>query len=315
MNIKEIETKTGLERATVRYYEAEGLLQPQRLANGYRDYSQEDLATLQRIRFLRQLGLTLEEIGRVQRGETQLSEAMERRLAELVRQSEENQRRSAICRALRDEGVTWQTLDAEKYEKALPQEKKKVYTPPERIPGHPWRRVLARVLDVLISAVLPWAAFIAMFHAMLDAPATDGENVLLFFSVMVLVLGTIVIEIFGEALALRVTGTTLGKWLMGISLEDRDGCRPDFAEARHRARRVYFPAFDQWADEWKHNNVYLYWQWFDRCERGEDLPWEEYQWLSVVYHELPLWKKIGYGVSLTGVCAALVVIVKCIFGA
>ncbi|MBE6918323.1 MAG: MerR family transcriptional regulator [Ruminococcaceae bacterium] len=315
MNIKEIETKTGLERATVRYYEEEGLLQPHRRPNGYRDYSQEDLATLQRIRFLRQLGLTLEEIGRVQRGETQLSEAMERRLAELVRQSEENQRRSAICRTLRDEGVTWQTLDAEKYEKALPQEKKKVYTPPERIPGHPWRRILARLLDVLISAVLPWAAFIAMFRAMLDAPATDGENVLLFFSVMVLALGTIVIEIFGEALALRVTGTTLGKWLMGISLEDRDGCRPDFAEARHRARRVYFPAFDQWADEWKHNNVYLYWQWFDRCERGEDLPWEEYQWLSVVYHELPLWKKIGYGVSLTGVCAALVVIVKCIFGA
>jgi len=315
VNIKEIETKTGLERATVRYYEEEGLLQPHRRPNGYRDYSQEDLATLQRIRFLRQLGLTLEEIGRVQRGETQLSEAMERRLAELVRQSEENQRRSAICRTLRDEGVTWQTLDAEKYEKALPQEKKKVYTPPERIPGHPWRRILARLLDVLISAVLPWAAFIAMFRAMLDAPATDGENVLLFFSVMVLALGTIVIEIFGEALALRVTGTTLGKWLMGISLEDRDGCRPDFAEARHRARRVYFPAFDQWADEWKHNNVYLYWQWFDRCERGEDLPWEEYQWLSVVYHELPLWKKIGYGVSLTGVCAALVVIVKCIFGA
>ena len=315
MNIKEIETKTGLERATVRYYEEEGLLQPHRRPNGYRDYSQEDLATLQRIRFLRQLGLTLEEIGRVQRGETQLSEAMERRLAELVRQSEENQRRSAICRALRDEGVTWQTLDAEKYEKALPQEKKKVYTPPERIPGHPWRRILARVLDVLISAVLPWAAFIAMFRAMLDAPATDGENVILFFAAVVLIFGTAVIEIFGEALSLHLTGTTLGKWLVGISLEDRDGCRPDFAEARHRARRVYFPAFDQWADEWKHNNVYLYWQWFDRCERGEDLPWEEYQWLSVVYHELPLWKKIGYGVSLTGVCAALVVIVKCIFGA
>ena len=315
MNIKEIETKTGLERATVRYYEEEGLLQPHRRPNGYRDYSQEDLATLQRIRFLRQLGLTLEEIGRVQRGETQLSEAMERRLAELVRQSEENQRRSAICRTLRDEGVTWQTLDAEKYEKALPQEKKKVYTPPERIPGHPWRRVLVRLLDVLLSAALPWAAFIAMFRAMLDAPATDGENVILFFAAVVLIIGTAVIEIFGEALALHLTGTTLGKWLMGISLEDRDGCRPSFADARHRTRRVYFPAVDQWMDEWKHNNVYLYWEWFDRCERGEDLPWEEYQWLSVVYRDVPLWKKIGYGVALAAVCAALVIIVKCIFGA
>ena len=317
MNIKEIETKTGLERATIRYYEEEGLLQPHRRPNGYRDYSQEDLATLQRIRFLRQLGLTLEEIGKLQRGETQLSEALERRLAELVRQSKEYQRQIAACRTLRDEGVTWQTLDAEKYAKTLPTESKTAYNPPERIPGHPWRRLLGRVLDVALCLPLPWAVFVTLFHALIYADTAsalpDGENVILFFAVVVVMLGPAVIEIFGEAVLLHLTGTTLGKWLMGISLEDRNGCRPTFSAARYRTRRVYFPAFDQWYEEWKYNNVFLYGVWFDRCERGEDLPWEEYQWLSVVYTELPLWKKIVYGVALAGVTVTLIVISVKIF--
>ena len=53
MTIKEMETRSGLTRANIRFYEAEGLLTPQRRPNGYRDYSEEDLAELQRIKLLR----------------------------------------------------------------------------------------------------------------------------------------------------------------------------------------------------------------------------------------------------------------------
>ena len=38
MTIKEMETRSGLTRANIRFYEAEGLLTPQRRPNGYRDY-------------------------------------------------------------------------------------------------------------------------------------------------------------------------------------------------------------------------------------------------------------------------------------
>ena len=38
MTIKELETRTGMERANIRFYEKEGLLSPKRLDNGYRDY-------------------------------------------------------------------------------------------------------------------------------------------------------------------------------------------------------------------------------------------------------------------------------------
>ena len=62
MNIKEIEERSGLSRANIRYYEQEGLLAPARRENKYRDYSEEDLETLLRIALLRSLGFSLEEI-------------------------------------------------------------------------------------------------------------------------------------------------------------------------------------------------------------------------------------------------------------
>ena len=56
MHIKDVEQRTGLSRANIRYYEQEGLVHPARRKNGYRDYSPDDLETLLRIRLLRRLG-------------------------------------------------------------------------------------------------------------------------------------------------------------------------------------------------------------------------------------------------------------------
>ena len=49
MTIKDMELQTGLARANIRYYEAEGLISPERAENGYREYSQEDAETLLRV--------------------------------------------------------------------------------------------------------------------------------------------------------------------------------------------------------------------------------------------------------------------------
>lgn len=43
-----MEARSGVPRANIRYYEAEGLLAPARSGNGYRDYSEEDLRTWRR---------------------------------------------------------------------------------------------------------------------------------------------------------------------------------------------------------------------------------------------------------------------------
>ena len=69
MTIREAEQRTGLDRATIRFYEKEGLISPKRLDNGYRDYGEEEITTLLRIKLLRELGVSLEEIRALQQGE------------------------------------------------------------------------------------------------------------------------------------------------------------------------------------------------------------------------------------------------------
>ncbi len=76
MTVKELEEKTGLARANIRYYEQQGLLAPERKENGYRDYSQVDLETLQKIKLLRHLGLGIEMIRSVQAEQCPLADAL-----------------------------------------------------------------------------------------------------------------------------------------------------------------------------------------------------------------------------------------------
>ena len=52
MTIKEMEMRSGMARANIRFYEAEGLISPLREANGYRNYSAADLELLLRIKAL-----------------------------------------------------------------------------------------------------------------------------------------------------------------------------------------------------------------------------------------------------------------------
>ena len=49
MRIQELECCTGLDRATIRFYEKENLIHPQRSENGYRSYSSEDAQELMKI--------------------------------------------------------------------------------------------------------------------------------------------------------------------------------------------------------------------------------------------------------------------------
>ena len=68
MTIKELDQRSGMPRANIRYYEEEGLLSPRRLDNGYRDYAKEDVRTLEKIKLLRSLQLDIGTIRLLQQG-------------------------------------------------------------------------------------------------------------------------------------------------------------------------------------------------------------------------------------------------------
>jgi DNA-binding transcriptional MerR regulator len=63
MRIGELAALVGVSTRTVRHYHHLGLLpEPERLANGYREYRLRDAVALARVRRLAELGLTLDEI-------------------------------------------------------------------------------------------------------------------------------------------------------------------------------------------------------------------------------------------------------------
>lgn len=79
MRINEVEKIVGISKKNIRFYEEQGLLSPGREAgNGYRDYSNDDIRTLQTIRLLRKLSVPIDEIRKLQAGILSLEDCMER---------------------------------------------------------------------------------------------------------------------------------------------------------------------------------------------------------------------------------------------
>jgi Cu(I)-responsive transcriptional regulator len=61
MNIAEAARRAGLTAKAIRFYEAQGLLQPQRASNGYRAFAEPDVHRLRFLRRARDLGFSVDE--------------------------------------------------------------------------------------------------------------------------------------------------------------------------------------------------------------------------------------------------------------
>jgi DNA-binding transcriptional MerR regulator len=62
IHISELSRKTGVSLRCLRYYEEKQLLNPVRLANGYREYAESDIERVRIIQLYFSLGLTVKEI-------------------------------------------------------------------------------------------------------------------------------------------------------------------------------------------------------------------------------------------------------------
>lgn len=273
MTIKEMEALSGMSRANIRFYEAEGLLAPARDANGYRNYSDDDLAVLKRIRLLRSLRLPLEEIKALDSGSDDLLHALERHMVALSAEWQDIDRSERVCRSMRDDGVTYQTLDAQKYLDALahPAEEKPLASdviPPVRAP---WRRFFARLLDFWLYSLLADAFLLIVCHL---NPARQGSG----FGVLSIILALLGM-LFLEPLLLHLWGTTPGKWLTGLSVAADDGDRRlSYGDGLARTVGVLRYGLGWGLPVYR---LIRLWKSYKTCDANCDLPWEDGSVLSL----------------------------------
>ena len=112
MTVKELEQALGMSRANIRFYEKEGLLSPLRLENGYRDYTPDDLETLRKIKLLRQLQVSVEDIRALQQGGKELTALLAAQEEDLRRRASDLEAARTLCRRMEADQVSYRDLDA-----------------------------------------------------------------------------------------------------------------------------------------------------------------------------------------------------------
>ncbi len=127
MNIKEAEALSGVTRQNIRFYECEGIILPARNPeNDYREYSQEDIAVLKRIRLLRMLDMPLEQVRLVLSGQISLQDALTAQKTRLQEQADHLETAIAFCDTLCRQGsmenvdVLLSRMDEPEVQKKLP---------------------------------------------------------------------------------------------------------------------------------------------------------------------------------------------------
>ena len=88
MRITEVVKLTGVSARTLQYYDEIGLLIPQKLDNGYRDYTEENLEKLQKILFYRFLKFKLNDIKELLGGDFDNLKILEQQRELILREKE-----------------------------------------------------------------------------------------------------------------------------------------------------------------------------------------------------------------------------------
>ena len=298
MQIQELERRTGLDRATIRFYEKEALILPQRSENGYRQYSDTDAEHLMKIKLLRQLGMSLEQIRSLQQGSGEIAPLLDSHILVLNSQIQSKQQAAEVCLELKKDGATYGSLDAEHYLRLLregipsgsgtiPEPKPLPFREPVRREVHPLRRYAARMLDINIFVTFVYVFFFLVLRL---RPVPTG------IAGSLISAGLWLVWLPLEALFLSLWRTTPGKWIMGIRLESCEGGKLRFSQALDRAWRVFGRGLGYTIPIW---NLWRLYKSYRNHVESADTEWDDQT--EVIYSS---WE--GKGKSLLAGAAALI---------
>lgn len=116
MKINQVEELVGITKKNIRFYEEQGLLNPERNPeNGYREYNLKDVEELNKIKLFRKLSIPIEEIKRLKEGKVSFDTCMEEHLIRLNHEQHNLELVKELCRKMIDEIDEVSELKAEQY--------------------------------------------------------------------------------------------------------------------------------------------------------------------------------------------------------
>ena len=116
MKINQVAELVDITSKNIRFYEDQGLVEPSRdPSNGYREYSLKDVEELKKIKLLRSLGVTCDNIRRLKAGELNLERCMRDWLEELDDSARDLEHMKTICAMLADDEAEIDQLDTSSY--------------------------------------------------------------------------------------------------------------------------------------------------------------------------------------------------------
>lgn len=303
MRIQDLEVKSGLDRATIRYYEKQGMIAPVRHENGYRDYSQADVQTLEKIKLLRQLGMSLDQIRQLQQGSGGLQDAINAQMPKLSELRDHAQRALQVCKLMRDDHATFDTLNADYYLKQL--KSMAVQFPSTvKVPArefrevvwrewHPARRFFARMTDQFLMVLI--IVFIQIVFL------KTGLNTIVLFPFNFL---SYLLIIPAEAICIHYFGATFGKYVFGIHIRAADGRRLSLGDSFRRSWEVYRYGLGFGIPFWSLWRLYGSYKHYDEYE----MDWD---------YDCELSYPTGKSRNITAIIAVILsicMITECIFG-
>ncbi len=227
MKIKEIEVLTGMSRDNIRFYEKCGLLIPNRNDNGYREYNEDDVNTLKRIKLLRSLHLSIEDIKDIQTNKKDLIHHLDEHIKQLENQKIDLDISTKTCQQMILDHVNYNDLDAQKYLNNFNSNELNEDVIPKL--DAPIRRFLARGIDLALYTLIINSLFVFGFHVNII------DNYGIEFTITIL---SLLLMLFIEPFLLSMFSTTLGKLILGFRIYDIDGNRLSYKEGLHRTLNV-----------------------------------------------------------------------------
>ena len=115
MTIKEVEKKLNISRANIRFYEKEGLLEPKRNENEYRNYSDDDIKRLEKILLFRKCNISIENIRLIFSGIKSVDEVFKEQITIIENEVKQLKGAKILCKKLSQEKSSVDNIDTKKY--------------------------------------------------------------------------------------------------------------------------------------------------------------------------------------------------------